>query len=103
MTILIDLSFPTLGNLIKKIKICQIPETSEMSDLLVVALLFQTILWQASFVAVAIDTTQVTGQRTLSDSNSTRDSQLFLNGHLYKTDSLVKLVPAFLYSLYLTL
>ena len=51
-----------------------------MSDLLVVVLLFQMILWQASFVAVAIDTTQVTGQRTLFDSNSTRVSQLFLNG-----------------------
>ena len=41
-----------------------------MSDLLVVALLFQMILWQASFVAVAIDTTQVTSQRTLSDSTN---------------------------------
>ena len=70
-----------------------------MSDLPAVALLFQMILWQASFVAVAIDTTQVTDQRTLSDSNSTHYSQLFLNGHLYKTDSSVKLVPAFLYSL----
>ena len=74
-----------------------------MSDLLVVALLFQMILWQASFVAVAIDTTRVTGQRTLSNSNSTHYIELFLNGHLYKTDSWVKLVPAFLYSLYLTL
>ena len=70
-----------------------------MSDLLVVALLFQMILWQASFVGVAIDTTQVAGQRILSDSNSTHYIQFFLNEHLYKTDSSVKLVPAFLYSL----
>ena len=74
-----------------------------MSDLLVVALLFQMILWQASFVAVAIDTKQVTSQRTLFDLNSAHYIQLFLKGHLYKTDSSVTLVPAFFYSLYLTL